>query len=68
MATQKVIEGICEAFVAQNGLMSWPRAPPKGFAKDAIAVADILPLSVNQRSLYRVGAASTKGCAKPIKI
>ena len=26
------------------------------------------PLSVNQRSLYRVGAARTKGCANPVRI
>ena len=43
-------------------------APPKGFAREARAVADIRPFSENHISLNRVGAARTKGCPKPIKI
>jgi hypothetical protein len=43
-------------------------APPKGFARLANAVAPTLPPSVNHMSLYLVGAARTKGCAKPVKI
>jgi hypothetical protein len=45
-----------------------PTAPPNGFAKLANAVAPTLPPSVNHISLYRVGAASTNGCAKPVRI
>lgn len=36
-------------------------APPKGFAREASAVAPTLPRSVNHISLYLVGAASTNG-------
>jgi hypothetical protein len=43
-------------------------APPNGFAKLANAVAPTRPPSVNHISLYRVGAASTNGCAKPVNI
>lgn len=43
-------------------------AAPNGFAKLANAVAPTLPPSVNHISLYRVGAASTKGCASPVNI
>lgn len=43
-------------------------APPNGFAKLATAVALTRPLSVNQTSLYLVGAASTNGCASPVRI
>lgn len=57
------MSGVWEAVVHQNGSMSCPRAPPRGFARDATAVADMRPSSVNQSSLYRVGAARTKGCA-----
>lgn len=57
-----------DALVARNGLMSWPSAPPKGFAREAIAVAETRPEGVNQMSEYRVGAESTKGCARPMRI
>lgn len=43
-------------------------APPRGFAILASAVAPVRPLSVNHMSLYLVGAASTKGCARPVII
>lgn len=43
-------------------------AAPNGFAKLATAVAPIRPCSVNHISLYRVGAASTNGCASPVTI
>ena len=43
-------------------------APPNGFAKLANAVLPTLPSSVNHISLYRVGAASTNGCARPVNI
>lgn len=55
--------GTSDALVHQNGSISCPKAPPKGFASDATAVAAIRPFSVNQSSLYRVGAARTNGCA-----
>lgn len=42
-------------------------APPNGFAREATAVADTLPFSVNHISLYLVGAARTNGWPKPIK-
>lgn len=48
--------------------MSWPRAPPKGLARLIIAVAATLPAPVNHKSLYRVGAAKTKGCESPVRI
>lgn len=63
---QRIIFGISLALSAQKGLISCPRAPPNGLARDIAAVAATLPLSVNQRSLYLVGAASTNGCASPI--
>ena len=47
--------------------MSCPSAPPKGFAREAIAVAETRPEGVNQMSEYRVGAERTKGCARPIR-
>ncbi len=42
--------GISEALVARKGLMSWPSAPPKGFAREAMAVAETRPAGENQRS------------------
>lgn len=36
---------------AQRGPMSWPRAPPKGFAREARAVAVMRLVSLNQRAL-----------------
>ena len=50
------------------GLMDALTAPPNGFAKLANAVAPTRPRSVNHISEYLVGAASTKGCASPVKI
>lgn len=41
--------GISEGDVARKGLMSWPRAPPKGFAREAIAVAETRARGENQR-------------------
>jgi hypothetical protein len=52
----------------RNGLINDASAAPNGFAKLANAVAPTLPPSVNHISLYRVGAASTKGCASPVNI
>lgn len=43
IATYKVMLGVSLAFVASEGQISWPNAPPKGFDRDAIAVAEILP-------------------------
>jgi hypothetical protein len=43
-------------------------APPNGFANEASAVAPTRPRSVNHMSEYRVGAARTKGCARPVRI
>ena len=60
--------GISDALLARTGLMSCPNAPPKGFAREAIAVAETRPEGVNQMSEYRVGAERTKGCAKPMRI
>ncbi len=48
-------------WVAQKGLMSWPRAPPKGLASEARAVAETRPRDVNHRSLYLVGVLRTNG-------
>ena len=59
--------GISDVLLARKGLMSCPIAPPRGFAREAIAVADTRPEGVNQRSEYRVGAERTKGCARPIR-
>ena len=42
--------GMEEAFGARKGLISWPSAPPNGFARDATAVAETRPEGVNQRS------------------
>ncbi len=36
--------------MARNGFMSWPRAPPKGFAREAMAVAETRPEGVNHIS------------------
>ena len=62
---QRIIFGISLALSAQKGLISCPNAPPNGLARDITAVAATLPLSVNHKSLYRVGAASTNGWASP---
>ncbi len=35
--------------VARKGLINWPRAPPKGLAREAIAVAETRPRGLNQR-------------------
>lgn len=48
-----------------NGLISCANAPPSGFARLANAVAPTRPPSVNHMSLYLVGAARTKGWARP---
>lgn len=53
--------GISAGLEARNGHISCPRAPPKGFAREASAVAETRPLGENQSSEYRVGAERTKG-------
>ena len=60
--------GTSLGFEQRKGLINWPKAPPKGFAREAIAVADTRPRGLNQSSEYRVGAASTNGCARPMRI
>lgn len=40
---------ICSGFDARNGFTSWARAPPKGFAREAMAVAETRPWGENQR-------------------
>ncbi len=60
--------GMSEAFETQNGSINWAKAPPNGFAKLITAVAATLPVFVNHRSEYLVGADKTKGCASPVKI
>ena len=67
-AVKRTMLGISDILGAQIGPISSPSAPPKGFASDASAVADTRPLSENQRLEKRVGAARTKGCAKPMRI
>ena len=67
-AMYSVIFGIWPGSVARKGSISWPRAPPNGFARLASAVAETRPAGVNQRSEYRVGAESTNGCANPMRI
>lgn len=53
--------GISPGLEASNGHINCPRAPPKGFAREASAVAETRPLGENQSSEYRVGAERTKG-------
>ena len=53
--------GVSEGWLTKRGDISWPRAPPNGFARLAIAVAETRPRGENQRPEYRVGAESTKG-------
>ena len=60
--------GISLGFVARKGSMSWPNAPPNGFAKLITAVAETRPRGLNHKSEYLVGAESTNGCAKPMII
>ncbi len=60
--------GISRGSVARNGLISCPKAPPKGLARDAMAVAVTRPSGVNQRSEYLVGAHRTNGCPSPMRI
>lgn len=40
--------GICEGEGQRKGFMSCPRAPPKGLAREAIAVAETRPRGLNQ--------------------
>lgn len=68
MDMYRTIFGMSLGFEAQNGSTSWPMAAPSGFANVATAVALMRPRSVNQRSLYLVGALRQKGCAKPVRI
>lgn len=44
MATYSVMFGISDAFVQRNGFINCPSAPPKGFAREATAVAVTRPL------------------------
>ena len=53
---------------AHMGPIRDPNAAPKGLAREATAVAETRPVSENQRLEYLVGAAKTKGCAKPTRI
>lgn len=68
IATYRTMLGISLSFVASNGPINCPSAPPSGFARLATAVALVRPRSENQISLYLVGAVKTNGCANPIKI
>lgn len=43
IAIYKTIFGTSSGFVAQNELISWPKAAPSGLAKVATAVALVLP-------------------------
>ena len=67
-ATMRVMLGMSEALVARKGSISWPRAPPNGFAREAIAVAETRPAGVNQMLEYCGGAARTNGWANPMII
>lgn len=49
-------------------MINCPMAAPKGLAKLIRAVAATRPRLVNHRSEYLVGAASTKGWEKPMRI
>ena len=42
--------GINDGWGARKGLISWPRAPPKGLASEASAVAETRPFGENQSS------------------
>lgn len=68
MARYKIALGMSLGLYTHKGTISWPSAAPKGFARLARAVAATRPRSVNHRSEYRVGAARTKGWAKPMRI
>jgi hypothetical protein len=58
--------GMSPGLPAQNGSINCARAPPKGFAKLMTAVAATLPVLVNHKSEYLVGAERTNGCANPV--
>lgn len=42
--------GTADGSGAKKGLMSWPRAPPKGLAREATAVAETRPAGENHSS------------------
>lgn len=68
IATYKTALGTSLAENTQNGIINWPIAAPKGLARLIRAVAATRPRLVNHKSEYLVGAASTKGCEKPMRI
>src|SRR6266487_95310 len=68
MEMYNTIFGMSPGFPAQKGSINCAKAPPKGFARLITAVAATLPRFVNHKSEYLVGAASTNGCASPVKI
>jgi hypothetical protein len=68
IAIYSTIFGISPGLPAQKGSINCARAPPNGLAKLITAVAATLPVFVNHRSEYLVGAARTNGWANPVKI
>jgi hypothetical protein len=68
IAIYSTMLGISLGPLSQNGSINCARAPPNGLAKLIIAVAATLPLFVNHKSEYLVGAERTNGCANPTKI
>jgi hypothetical protein len=65
MAIYRTMLGTSPGSRTKNESTSWPSAAPSGLANVANAVALVRPLAENQRSLYLVGDANTKGCARP---
>lgn len=65
MEIYKTILGISPGCVVHAESTSSPIAAPSGFARVANAVALVRPFSENHKSLYLVGAARAKGCARP---
>jgi hypothetical protein len=61
IAIYSTIFGMSPGLPAQEGSISCAKAPPNGLAKLMTAVAATLPLLVNHRSEYLVGAARTNG-------
>lgn len=51
MATYRIMLGMSDGVETHRGEMSWPKAAPKGLARDATAVAVVRPLELNQRLL-----------------
>jgi len=47
----RIMFGMSDGFLAQKGEINWPSAAPKGFDKDASAVAVVRPAGLNHMLL-----------------